>query len=122
MKLLLDMNLSPQWVEVLTAQDLETRHWMSVGDADASDAAIMAWARTHDYVVVTHDLDFGALLAATRAEGPSVIQIRTQDVLARSFEETLIRILQNHRTILEHGALVTVEEHRARVRVLPFQS
>lgn len=37
----------------------------------------MTWTREHVYVVVTHDLDFSALLAATRAVGPSVIQLHT---------------------------------------------
>lgn len=40
----------------------------------------MAWARANDYIVFTHDLDFGAMLALTNAESPSVIQVRTQDV------------------------------------------
>ncbi len=41
----------------------------------------MDWARPSGYVVFTHDLDFGALLAASHAGGPSVIQVRAQDVL-----------------------------------------
>jgi predicted nuclease of predicted toxin-antitoxin system len=35
----------------------------------------MEWARANRYIVFTHDLDFGSLLAATGAETPSVIQI-----------------------------------------------
>jgi len=42
----------------------------------------MDWAKDNGYVVFTHDLDFSALLAATQAECSSVIQVRTQDVLA----------------------------------------
>jgi predicted nuclease of predicted toxin-antitoxin system len=40
----------------------------------------MQWARNNDYLVFTHDLDFGILLAHSRDSGPSVIQVRTQDV------------------------------------------
>jgi len=40
----------------------------------------MAYARTHDFVVLTHDLDFGAILAATHGDKPSVVQIRAEDV------------------------------------------
>jgi hypothetical protein len=31
--------------------------------------------------IITHDLDFGTLLAMPRSAMPSVVQIRTQDVL-----------------------------------------
>ncbi len=80
MKLLLDMNLSPRWIQTLEEKGWETVHWTSVGDPRASDREIMKWAHDHDHVVVTHDLDFGAMLAATSAQKPSVIQVRTRDV------------------------------------------
>jgi predicted nuclease of predicted toxin-antitoxin system len=48
--------------------------------ATASDLAIMAHAKLHDFVVLTHDLDFGAILAATNADKPSVVQIRAGDL------------------------------------------
>jgi predicted nuclease of predicted toxin-antitoxin system len=46
----------------------------------------MKWANDNGYVVFTHDLDFGALLATTHAQGPSVIQIRTQDILSQALQ------------------------------------
>ena len=79
MNLLLDMNLSPSWIPVLEARGWKATHWYSVGPVDAPDALIMRWAKEHGYCVVTNDLDFSAILAATRAEGPSVIQIRGQE-------------------------------------------
>jgi predicted nuclease of predicted toxin-antitoxin system len=42
MKLLLDMNLSPDWVPVLQAAGWETTHWSALGEASAPDARIMA--------------------------------------------------------------------------------
>ena len=41
----------------------------------------MEYARNHDYIVFTHDLDFGTILAATNTDTPSVIQVRTKDTL-----------------------------------------
>jgi predicted nuclease of predicted toxin-antitoxin system len=73
MKLLLDMNLAPDWCGVLGREGFDAVHWSAVGDGRATDAIVMAWARANGRVVVTHDLDFGALLAATGAEGPSVV-------------------------------------------------
>jgi predicted nuclease of predicted toxin-antitoxin system len=81
---------------------------------------IMSWARGNGYIVFTHDLDFGVLLALTRAESPSVIQVRTQDVFPKVLGEKLVRVLREHESVLEKGALLTVDEGKSRVRVLPF--
>ncbi|MCB2261847.1 MAG: DUF5615 family PIN-like protein [Candidatus Thiosymbion ectosymbiont of Robbea hypermnestra] len=62
MKLLVDMNLSPRWVNLLTDAGIRAAHWSTLGAAEAPDTEIMAYARTNDYVVLTHDLDFGAIL------------------------------------------------------------
>lgn len=90
MKLLLDMNLSPRWAELLRQAGHDAVHWSTVGQATAEDQALMAWARTHGYVVVTNDLDFGAILAATQAEGPSVLQMRTEAVSPHSLGDRLL--------------------------------
>lgn len=62
----------------------------------ATDESIMAWAREHAYVVVTHDLDSSALLAVTRAVGPSIIQVRTQDVLPRALRTVFINAIKQY--------------------------
>jgi predicted nuclease of predicted toxin-antitoxin system len=85
MRLLLDMNLSPTLCGRFAAGGHEAIHWSSVGDPRAPDATILNYASQHAMVVVTHDLDFGALLAASQTEGPSVVQFRTQDVLSTTF-------------------------------------
>ncbi len=71
MKLLVDMNLSPRWIELLNNSDMSSIHWSKVGAVTARDSEIMAYAATHDYVVLTHDLDFSAILAATHGEKPT---------------------------------------------------
>jgi predicted nuclease of predicted toxin-antitoxin system len=72
LKLLIDMNLSPEWVTVLERHGWPAIHWSSVGDPRATDREIMDWARANQYIVFTHDLDFGMLLAITGVEGPIV--------------------------------------------------
>lgn len=67
MKVLVDMNLSPRWVKLLADADIEAMHWSSIGAANTRDVDIMDFARMKGYVVLTHDLDFGAILAATQA-------------------------------------------------------
>ena len=80
----------------------------------------MAWAREHVHVVFTHDLDFGTLLALTRASGPSVIQVRSQDVLPEHLEQIVITTIRRYESQLQEGALVTVDESRGKVRLLPI--
>jgi predicted nuclease of predicted toxin-antitoxin system len=81
----------------------------------------MEWAVANDYVVFTHDLDFGALLAVTRAQGPSVIQIRTQDVMGHSLKDRLVQLLGEYELTLESRALITVDDLRSRVRILSYE-
>lgn len=120
MKILVDMNLSPDWVKVLENAGWETVHWSTVGDMRAPDEVIMSWARENGHIVFTHALDFGVLLALTHAESPSVIQVRTQDVFPEVLGERLVKVLREHQSVLEKGALLTVDEEKSRIRVLPF--
>src|SRR6266481_2728280 len=106
MKILIDMNLSPDWVKVLAAQGWETVHWSSIGDIRATDQIIFHWARENAYVVFTHDLDFGAILAATNADAPSVFQIRVQDVFPQVFSKRVIQVFREYASMLESGALI----------------
>jgi predicted nuclease of predicted toxin-antitoxin system len=122
MKILVDMNLSPDWVEVLTRHGYTAVHWSTVGDPRADDPVLMQWARANDYVVFTHDLDFGTVLALTQAESPSVIQVRTQDVTPNHLEGMVIDALTKHESLLESGVLIVLDESKSRVRILPLST
>jgi predicted nuclease of predicted toxin-antitoxin system len=121
MKLLVDMNLSPAWCRALEDAGFESSHWSNVGDPRASDATIMTWAREHAYIVLTHDLDFTTLLATTSAAGPSVLQVRAQDVTPAYLAPLVVRAIRAYVADLEQGALVTIDEAGARARVLPLR-
>ena len=120
MKVLLDMNLSPLWVQFLTGEGIQCVHWSAVGDPRAPDAQIMQWARENQFVLFTNDMDFGALLAGTRAKGPSVLQVRTKDTMADAIGRDVVRVLLLREQAIAAGALVTIERARARIRVLPI--
>lgn len=119
-QLVIDMNLSVEWVGDLARDGWTAVHWSSVGDPRATDAAIMAWASANGFVVFTHDLDFGTALALTHAKGPSVLQVRGQNVLPDHMGPLVVAALRQHDAALAAGALVVVEERKARVRVLPL--
>ncbi len=118
--LLIDMNLSPAWVPALKGYGWAATHWSIVGDPRAPDREVMEWARTHGCVVFTHDLDFTTMLALTRATGPSVLQVRTRNVLPEGLAALVDRTLRLHETELAQGALVVIDEQRARLRILPL--
>lgn len=120
MTLLVDMNLSPMWVEVLCREGFEAEHWSRVGNPSATDREIMAWARSKGRVVFTHDLDFGALLVTNQFVGPSVLQIRARDVTPLAARDLVVRALNQFQEHLQRGALVIVDESKMRARLLPI--
>jgi predicted nuclease of predicted toxin-antitoxin system len=63
MKILVVMNLSPRWVAALETAGIEARHWSTLGASNAPDADVLKWAAANGFVLLTHDLDFGAILA-----------------------------------------------------------
>ena len=119
-RIVVDMNLSVQWIPLLEQAGWPAVHWSMIGDPRADDTTIMAWAQSHHYVVFTHDLDFGTILALTHAGGPSVIQVRSQDILPEHMGPTVLAALRQYEAELAAGAIVVVEQTKNRVRVLPF--
>ena len=121
MKLLVDMNLSPSWVERLARHGFEAVHWSTIGAATAPDSEILTWANEHGFVVITNDLDFSAILAASARVTPSVVQMRTQNLLSEDAVSTVVQALEAHRDHIARGALLSIDEAATRVRVLPLR-
>lgn len=121
MKLLVDMNLSPRWVSLLRDAGWEATHWSSVGKANAPDSEIMAYAAAGNFVILTYDLDFGAILAATGKSIPSVVQIRAEDTSPEAVGGQTIAALRHLSDQLKAGALLTIESDRTRLRLLPLK-
>jgi len=120
MRILIDMNLSPEWEDALRSAGWSATHWSRIGRPDASDHEIMSWARKNDHVLLTHDLDFGSILAVSRTDSPSVIQIRTQNLDPSYLAPFIVRVLNQFEEALTTGALISVDETAARARVLPL--
>jgi len=121
MKILIDMNLSPAWVPVLQEAGHTASHWSTIGTPNAPDSEVLLWAKVNGYVLFTHDLDFGAILAVTEAEGPSVIQIRAQDISPDHTKNLFLNIINKFAQNLLQGALISVDEEKSRVRLLPLR-
>ena len=120
MKLLIDMNLSPRWVAALEAAGVEARHWSTVGVSSASDEEVLKWVAMNGFVLLTHDLDFGTILAASAAATPSVIQILSEDLRPEVLAERVASTVKRLAEALAEGVIVTIEPARDRVRILPL--
>jgi predicted nuclease of predicted toxin-antitoxin system len=118
-KVLIDMNLSPLWVAVFQHEGWEAVHWSAVGRATAPDSEILEWAAANDFLLFTHDLDFGILLASKSGSGPSVIQLRSHETSPGKMGNVVVGAIRQMEELRMH-ALVTVEPARSRIRVLPL--
>jgi predicted nuclease of predicted toxin-antitoxin system len=108
-------------VERLARHGFEAVHRSTIGAATAPDIEILACANEHDFALITNDLDFSAILAAGAVSGPSVIQLRTHDLLSDAAVSIVANALQAHREDIERGALLSIDEGGTRVRMLPLR-
>jgi predicted nuclease of predicted toxin-antitoxin system len=121
MKILVDMNLSPGWVRYLAEAGFEAVHWSDIGPRTAPDHELMHWAAERNYVVLTADLDFGAILAATGRRRPSVVQVRSDILTPRAIGGAVVAALKQAELELLDGALVSIDPVRTRLRILPIK-
>lgn len=80
----------------------------------------MEYAKAHDRVIVTHDLDFSALLSSRTARAPSVVQLRAQNLTPHFAGDLVLRTLLLAAQELDDGAIVTIDVARVRLRILPL--
>ncbi|HEY1122902.1 MAG TPA: DUF5615 family PIN-like protein [Haloferula sp.] len=120
MRLLVDMNLSPDWIPVLESRGWDAIHWISVGPPNAPDTDLLANARNNDRIVLTQDLDFAQLLFATRETGPSVVILRIADEFDSAVRQHVCEMIRLAAEDLKNGALLTISGNRARLRKLPI--
>lgn len=122
MKILVDMDLTPTWVPFLKSHGHEARHWSEVGRGSDPDSALIQWAQKEAYIVLTQDLDFGIMLAMSRATSPSVTQLRFGNLFPEDVGDRVLKGLKQIANELEDGhCLVTLDARRTRVSVLPLR-
>jgi predicted nuclease of predicted toxin-antitoxin system len=91
-----------------------------VGPVGADDAEIMAYAAQHDYIVLSQDLDFSTILAATSGTKPSVVQLRSDNLDPDVIGSSVIAALRQLENELQSGAIVSIDPQRTRIRLLPL--
>jgi predicted nuclease of predicted toxin-antitoxin system len=120
MKLFLDQGVPRSTVRHLAGMGIVAAHAGDLGMARAADVRILDVARERQAVVVTLDADFHALLATSRATGPSVVRIRIEGLDGEQMAALLGQVLAVAGDELEAGAVVSVTARRIRVRSLPI--
>ena len=79
MKFLADMGISQSTVDWLKQKGFDALHVRELGMQRSSDSLILEKAKAENRIVLTCDLDFGTLLAASKENLPSVILFRLED-------------------------------------------
>ena len=120
MKFVADMGISPRSAAFLRSLGHDAIHLHEVGLDRLSDASILSRALDEGRVVLTHDLDFGDLMAASEARLPSVIIFRLRNMSADRVNRYLEIILANYPDRLVAGVVMSVTEREIRIRSLPI--
>jgi predicted nuclease of predicted toxin-antitoxin system len=114
------MNISP-----LTIRELKKVGWDIVRVSDvlgesAKDTEVLLFARQHDMVVITQDLDFSALLAIGGHSKPTVITLRLEEPHPLFVGRRLMEVVAVMAKKIQEGAIISVDETSVRYRVLPI--
>jgi predicted nuclease of predicted toxin-antitoxin system len=119
MKFLADMGLARSTVAFLRSRGHDAVHLRDEGLQRLGDDQIVQKARSEGRVILTHDLDFGRILALSREQLPSVITFRLEDMRPAQVNYYLSEVLARFAEQVERGALISVHERGIRVRLLP---
>ena len=120
MKILLDMNIPLKYATLLANKGIESIRWSDVGLPNAKDTEIIAYASEHNCIVLTYDLGFSTILAITHELKPSVVQIRASVLQAEQAVGFMATALLQNENELEKGAVMSIDLHKSRLRLLPL--
>jgi predicted nuclease of predicted toxin-antitoxin system len=120
MKSLLNMNLPRELGKLLSTRGHTYRHVGDIGMARASDLAIVEQAKANQEIIVTHDLDYGNLLAFSGETSPSVIIFRVRNTHPTNLFNRMIKVWVEIEKPLREGAIVVLEDATLRILKLPI--
>ncbi len=119
MKFLLDMGLANSTAKFLREQGYDAIHLREQGLQQLEDEQIIIKALQENRIILTHDLDFGRIVALSHQPQPTVITFRLDDMQPTQVNSYLTEVLSHFAAELKIGALVSVNEQVIRVRQLP---
>ncbi len=119
LKFLADIGISPKAVAFLRSEGDDATHLIEEQLQRLSDGEIIAKAKREGRVILTHDLDFGDLMAASGDSLPSVVIFRLSDMRPTNVTLHLRLVLAHYENLLRSGAILSITQGRVRVRRLP---
>lgn len=122
MKLLLNMNIHRDMDVPLKERGHDCRHIGDIGMARAKDIDIVAEAKKTGETIITHDLDYGHLLAFSGESTPSVIILRLRNLQTNEIISRLDSVWSEIESALEKGAIVSISDKSLRIRNLPIET
>ena len=120
MRFLADMGVSLRVVEWLRSSGHDAIHLRDEGLQTLPNGEIFQKALREERIVLTFDLDFGEIVAASGGRSVSVIVFRLRNTRADFVIQRLEAVLGQSAKDMAHGAVVLVEDGRHRVRRLPI--
>jgi len=122
MRFVADMGISPQTVKFLNESSHNAIHLHEQSLDRMSDPEILDKARKEARIVLAHDLDFGELMAASKALLPSIIIFRLRNMASYRVNNYLEQVIEGYTDELEKGAIISVTDGQIRIRNLPIES
>ena len=120
MRFLADMGVSWRVVDWLRQRGDDVVHLRDQALQRLPDSDVFAKATAEGRVVLTFDLDFGEIVAHLRSTRTSVVLFRLRDARPERVIARLEPVLRESAHALDRGAVVSVEDGRHRVRLLPI--
>ena len=119
MNFLLDMGIAQSSAAFLRGNGHDAVHLREQGLQRMEDEDIILKARAENRVVLTHDLDFGRIMALSGENLPSVITFRLQDMRVANINHFLALVIERYAEELVRGVLISINEEVIRARFLP---
>jgi predicted nuclease of predicted toxin-antitoxin system len=114
------MGISPKTGQFLIQQGYDAVHLIDIGMERLSDIQILKKSLDEKRILLTHDLDFGQLLAISGKKQPSVVIFRLTDMRPANINKLLQTIIDRFSDTLEKGAILSIGDKRIRCHPLPI--
>lgn len=114
------MNISRTLGDLLRIKGHVVRHVADIGMFRATDWEIVQEAKQKQEVIITHDLDYGHLLALSGERSPSVVIFRLRDMSIQNQLNCFVRVQKDIETPLSEGSILIIEDACVRIRSLPI--
>lgn len=116
------MNIPRELCPCLIKKGHSCRHVGDIGMSRADDPQIVKLAKKDNEVIITHDLDYGDILALSGERNPSVLIFRVKNTHPSHLMSLLDKYLEKLLESYEKGAITIIEDAGVRIRELPVLS